>query len=252
MGTNDPESDLLTDDVDNQEELTDNQPAQDDEGADTTTTEATDPVGRWKGDVQLSKFKSLTDLEKAYKNLETKLGANSVTVPGETATDEEWASFFKRIGKPETPDGYELPRGNAPEEGLANFVKMCHEAGLTKRQAQKLWQTTTTKANEAVRAQQEHGTSQIAQWKKQVLAKAETDSTYLPTARRGAKHAETFHKLMKENRLSNHPDVINLFYTIGKLTGEDSIVNGERRGTAKARPGDPDYVWSYPNSPALK
>ena len=56
---------------------------------------------------KLAKFKAGNDLAKSYLSLESKLGA-SVTIPGKDAPKEDWDAFYKRLGRPENKDGYEL------------------------------------------------------------------------------------------------------------------------------------------------
>lgn len=63
----------------------------------------------------------------------------SPAVPGKDATPEEWAAFYAALGKPETPDAYELP---VPEGDDGTFAKevapLLHKANLTGEQAKAL------------------------------------------------------------------------------------------------------------------
>jgi hypothetical protein len=56
---------------------------------------------------RLAKFKTGNDVVKSYLALESKMGA-SITIPGKDASDEERSAFYKRLGRPETKDGYVL------------------------------------------------------------------------------------------------------------------------------------------------
>jgi hypothetical protein len=73
-------------------------------------------------------------------------------MPGKDATPEDWAAFYGQIGRPETPDAYELP---LPEGDAGEFVKMAapmlHKAGLTGEQAK----TLATEWNSFVAAEQQ-------------------------------------------------------------------------------------------------
>lgn len=85
------------------------------------------------------KYKSAEELEKAYKNLETKIGSKGITVPGDDATDEERAAYYKAIGKPETADAYEIavPEGMQADAGLMTWYKeTAHKYNMTKSQAE--------------------------------------------------------------------------------------------------------------------
>lgn len=60
-------------------------------------------------------------------------------MPGKDATPEEWSAFYAQIGRPETPDGYELP---VPEGDDGAFAKqmapVLHKHGVTAEQAKGL------------------------------------------------------------------------------------------------------------------
>lgn len=90
------------------------------------------------------KIKSHEDLFKAYDNAQSLLGKR--VAPSEDAAPEEWEQFYKTIGKPESADAYKLPDVDGlPEDvDLSEFQgkarQIMHEAGLTQKQAEKLYQ----------------------------------------------------------------------------------------------------------------
>jgi hypothetical protein len=91
----------------------------------------------------LKKFKSPGDLFKSYVNLETMVGKDKVAIPGPNATPEEINKFYEKLGRPETPDKYELKFDDIEnftpnEEFLNSFKKWAHEEGLTNAQANSL------------------------------------------------------------------------------------------------------------------
>lgn len=63
----------------------------------------------------------------------------TLTMPGKDATPEEWSAFYAQIGRPETPEGYELP---LPEGDSGEFAKtmapILHKHGVTAEQAKGL------------------------------------------------------------------------------------------------------------------
>jgi len=65
----------------------------------------------------LSKFQSLPDLAKSYRHLEQTLGkkANATYIPDPDAKPEEIAAYRKKIGVPETPEGYKIAPEKLPE-----------------------------------------------------------------------------------------------------------------------------------------
>jgi len=62
-----------------------------------------------------------------------------LVMPGKDATPEQWAEFYTAIGRPETPDAYELP---LPEGDDGSFAKqmapVLHKHGITAEQAKGL------------------------------------------------------------------------------------------------------------------
>lgn len=100
----------------------------------------------------LGRFGDLKTLVKAFKdNMQTARAKTEglVKVPGQDASDEERAAYYKAIGVPDDPKGYgikapeQLPDGVSWDDGLSEkFASAAHQAGLTPAQAAKLteWQ----------------------------------------------------------------------------------------------------------------
>lgn len=137
------------------------------EGQPTTAPEATVIAGQGSnGDVGIKVAGPLTDdnrtlvetkewmkdgsidlnaLADGYRNFEIH-SRQTVKVPGENATADDWNAFYGKLGRPETPDKYELklnteavPEGFPYDEKSAiEFRTWAHEAGLTPAQAQTL------------------------------------------------------------------------------------------------------------------
>ena len=63
----------------------------------------------------------------------------ALTMPSKDATPEEWSAFYAQIGRPETPEGYELP---LPEGDSGEFAKqmapILHKHGVSAEQAKGL------------------------------------------------------------------------------------------------------------------
>lgn len=92
----------------------------------------------------LRKFKDPAGLARSYLELESLLGRdNRVAVPADDAPQESWEAFFVRLGRPESPEGYDLGRPELPEEvfgqaHMAHFRHLAHRSGLSPRQAKGL------------------------------------------------------------------------------------------------------------------
>lgn len=112
--------------------------------AETTAAETTAATGgqvdQTEGEKLLAgKYKTPDELEKAYKNLESKIGAKGIIPPGENASAEEIEAFHRQLGKPESADAYEIavPEGMQADEGLMSWFKeTAHKNNMSKGQAE--------------------------------------------------------------------------------------------------------------------
>ena len=60
-------------------------------------------------------------------------------MPGKDATPEEWAAFYGQLGRPETPEGYELPLPEGDDGAFAKeMAPILHKHGVTAAQAKGL------------------------------------------------------------------------------------------------------------------
>lgn len=89
----------------------------------------------------LQKFGSETDLAKSYLELEKKLSAGGVRVPGEKASQEEITAYHKAIGVPDSIEGYDfktevqIPDGIGWNDEFQNdMLASMKTAGLSKAQ----------------------------------------------------------------------------------------------------------------------
>jgi hypothetical protein len=87
-------------------------------------------------------------------NLQKRLGERPAGIPKDDAPPEEWDKFYKAAGRPDSPDGYEVPKSewSAEDKGIGEFIdsfkgngefekdvkQMMFEEGLTKKQAENI------------------------------------------------------------------------------------------------------------------
>lgn len=87
-------------------------------------------------------WKSPVDALTSYQQLETTLGRDKVALPGKDAKPEDWAAVWNKLGRPESPDKYDLSAFKAPEgmpwnaDGQKVMVGKMHELGLNQQQVQ--------------------------------------------------------------------------------------------------------------------
>ena len=62
-----------------------------------------------------------------------------LTMPGKDATPEDWSAFYAQIGRPETPEGYELPLPEGDDGAFAKqMAPVLHKHGVSAEQAKGL------------------------------------------------------------------------------------------------------------------
>ena len=90
----------------------------------------------------LSKFKDVGSLSNSYLELQKMVGSRD-KIPTDESSEEELNTFYTKLGRPESPDKYEI---NVPSDGGAgtpydeklygDFLDRAFKSGLTNKQAQ--------------------------------------------------------------------------------------------------------------------
>jgi hypothetical protein len=195
---------------------------------------------------------------KSYFELEKTLGTR-VKIPGGDAPPEEKSAFYAKMGRPDTPDGYQiarpenLPEGMRYDETLEGTVRTAaHELGLSQNQLNTLAKiyndyqvkAYTTRQDELARERLASETQLKGEWKENYDANVQV-------AHRGMKELvpaelrEKFIGAFDEKGLGNHPDIIRGFFEIGKKILNDTFVKGEGQGAEEG------YVPANPKSPEM-
>ena len=61
-----------------------------------------------KDNASLSKFSDVSTLAKSYINAEQMIGKDKFVVPSQSASEEEWAEVYAKLGRPEAADQYQI------------------------------------------------------------------------------------------------------------------------------------------------
>jgi hypothetical protein len=88
----------------------------------------------------LRNFTDPASLAKSYVHAQRMIGADKIPLPGKSATDEDWANVWSRLGRPQAPSEYELKFENPVfgDNELESFKKSAFEAGLNNRQVERM------------------------------------------------------------------------------------------------------------------
>ena len=88
----------------------------------------------------LRNFTDPASLAKSYVHAQRMIGADKIPLPGKSATDEDWANVWSRLGRPQAPSEYELKFENPifADNELESFKQSAFEAGLNNRQVERM------------------------------------------------------------------------------------------------------------------
>jgi hypothetical protein len=174
---------------------------------------------------RLAKFSKIGDLAKAYLEAEGK-GA----IPGEGAAAEDVAAFWKKAGKPDTPEGYAF----AKEQGGAAIAAAAHAANLTAGQAAALYQALTGQAGkqlEAVRAEQNRQMQETSAALQKEFGEAYPAKIQL-LSRGLAAAGPNVANLLAGAGLAGNAEIVKAMIAFGQMTGE----SGSARGSVAPQP----------------
>lgn len=174
----------------------------------------------------LGKYKSADEFARGAANLAKKIGEKGIVPPGENASDEERAEFFKALGRPEKPDDYSWQ----PNEGIeldpevySEKSQALYEAGLTDSQhkaVMDLYASEVQRINETFQSEQ----ADIARATEASL-REEWGKDYDTRVKTAAKIAEKYGVIdsLKESGMINHLGVIKMLDEVARSVREDSI-----------------------------
>ncbi len=152
---------------------------------------------------------------------------------GEDITDDDRNRIYKRLGRPDTHEAYDL-NGIVPEtynQGIVeDFKKKAHENGMTNEAARKMaewYKEIELKQQEAYRVSREAQADQnILELKKEFGVRFDEE---VKNARKAldAYTDKAFKQYMDDTGLGNHPALVKAFAKIGRELSEDRLVQSE-------------------------
>ena len=208
----------------------------------------------------------MEDLLKGYVHAQKLVGSNKIPVPNKHATEEDWNEVFKRLGAPDSPEGYKynLKDQEMDTGQLQQFNQTAHKLGLLPKQAEGLIKFYN-ELNGNIAANQEDQAAQ-AQLNTEVELKKEYGPQYSKRLDQAKKLAvSTLGQDFLENtflkdgsRLGDNLSVIRAFSNLADKLSEDEIIKGDGTGymTAKeiekeidelTQEGSPYWNKTHPN-----
>lgn len=185
----------------------------------------------------------------AWKDRQATPEEGWLRVPGEKATDEERAAFWKGLGVPEAPEGYELPAGKDRSEALDAWLRStAHGARLSQSQASALAKAMT-EASAITRGSAQEEAAKAEKANAEAIARKYGDRLQesAELAKRGLSKSgvsrELYAKLSKAG-VTSDPDFFDFAVGLGKTYEEDGFI---RSGAMPDRQPTIADVFSYPS-----
>jgi len=194
-------------------------------------------LGKTKGELEKSK----TDLEKSKTDLEGKL-EGVLRLPGEKASDEDRATFFNKIGRPEKPEGYEFKKPDLPEEikydedQEKEYRELAHGAGLSKAQATVIYDWYHQNVLKSHQKMLEFSATQRTEAETELKKEwGDKHDENVEVARRTMKAINDkaltgLGEWLEKSGQGNNPLVIKLFHILGKQVMDDKTILGNLGG----------------------
>ena len=186
----------------------------------------------------LSPIKDVGNLARSFVNAQKLIGADKIPFPT-NPTEEDLSNIYSRLGRPETPEGYEFATdGNViTEDVAAEYAGVAHQLGLSPKQAAGILDyykgsvgQTTEQMEQLAQEQAEQTTIELKrEWgnafgDKVAAAKDVVDQFA------GSEILQM--RLEDGTMIGNHPAFIKAFAAIGDfkstVTSEDTINDGAR------------------------
>jgi hypothetical protein len=183
----------------------------------------------------LSPIKDVGNLAKSYINAQQLIGADKLAAP-KNPSEEQLSEIYNYLGKPETPDAYEVAvDGNIITEEAANSYKdVAHKLNLTPQQASGIleyYKGLATSTQEQAVQNIEYQREQVENDLKKEWGQAyEQKISGAGQAIREYGNPEMLEwQLADGTKLGNHPEFIKAFANIAdfrqSVTSEDTISN---------------------------
>ena len=188
-----------------------------------------------RAEKSLENIKDVSSLAKSFIHAQKLVGADKIPVPNKHATKQDWDAVYKKLGRPETPDGYKF---NLPEDQSVNqdalkvFADHAHKLGLLPNQAEgmvkfynQMRAEELAAADSTAEAARQKATSELqTEWGQAYKQKLTAANNVV---------AEVFPKgfmsmnLEDGTKIGDHPAVIKAFAALAEKMGEDKIVQAD-------------------------
>lgn len=183
----------------------------------------------------------------------------AIMPPGENATQDELAAYFKALGVPESLDGYtfdpeKLPKDLELTEEITKWMReVSHKNHLTKQQSEALLVDMTSRVTETLKQQgeEEKRQEQEDEQKKEKAIQALKDDwkdQYETRISRAHKTAlglfgEEFIKHADDSGIGNDLYVLRMLDILGEVQLPDRLLKGKQIAAPEGKTEGLSYPW---------
>jgi hypothetical protein len=191
-----------------------------------------------RDDPSLKNISDIPTLAKSYVHAQKLVGQDKIPAPRADWKDQDWATLWNRLGRPEAPNGYKKPENLKLEEGiklddakLSKAFEQFHKMGLSGKQADQMIEFYAGVLNEGVKGDRDQQAQKMDQAISELRTKygdkfdARVDLARSVIDKFGGDNDELI-KYFDERGLSNDPKLISLLSSIGEAMMEDRARDG--------------------------
>ena len=181
----------------------------------------------------LSSIKDVENLARSYVNAQRLIGADKIPMP-HNPTDEDLDAIYGRLGRPETPSGYNIEADGQvlTEDAVAGYTDVAHKLRLTPDQAAGVLEYYKAVSQGSAEQMQANQADYMA--KVETELKSEWGDAYESKVVAAANVVKEFAspdmldmQLADGTKVGNHPDFIKAFAKMAdfrhSVTSEDTV-----------------------------
>lgn len=180
-------------------------------------------------------WKDPANVIRGYRDLEKMRGVPAerlLRMPEDGAPQDEFDQFYSKLGRPDTPDGYEMPK-----EGDQDFQKWArstfHKMGIPAKAAKGLIEAYNNYAAERIKASTEDAQFKIQNERRELEKDWGARMAY--NEQQAARAAQALNMQPEQvDALENvlgHAGVMKMFHQISEKLSEDAFVGGNGGGS---------------------
>ena len=190
----------------------------------------------YRNDPSIEKFTEIDALAKSYINATKMIGQDKIVIPNKNSTEEVWEEAYTKLGRPETPDQYNLKVQSdvvkMDDNAIKSFAEQSHKLGLNNKQAEGI--LNFYKNNMEGIAQQSKIDTETAQAQSEQVLRQEWGREFDAKVKQAGAIAKANINpevldmtLSNGTRLGDHPEIIKGFAKIASMMSEDKMVTTE-------------------------